>query len=179
MPVDTRLIGDRGTYLVAAELARHEWPAALTTTGTARTDLLAQVGDAKLPAAIQVKAKSGGSRDFQLQGVRDPAEKGANEWVVLVALAADHDHSFYVVPRDVVVAVILAFRDVYPRSSRVTLGEPEFEGYGRDDRWELLHHPSWEASWRVKRWVAERRDTLPWPDGRNRMSRKDVEILDA
>jgi hypothetical protein len=61
---DKRVTGDAGEFLVAAECALRGWPAALTSAGTTRTHLFAQVGEARLPVAIQVKTKSAGSKDF-------------------------------------------------------------------------------------------------------------------
>jgi len=161
MARDYRLVGDRGAFLVAAELARHRWPAALTMSGTSRTDVLAQVGNAKLPAAIQVKTKSPGSKDFQLGSVRDPAVAEANEWVVLVALSESCDHGFYVVPRDVVVATVQAFNLAFQNPSRVMLGEQEYSGY--KDEWKLLDEPSSRSPWRLRGWVFQLRDKMEWP----------------
>jgi hypothetical protein len=161
MARDYRLIGDRGAFLVAAELAARQWPAALTTSGTSRTDVLAQVGDAKLPAAIQVKTKSPGSKVFQLGGVRDPAVPEANEWVVLVALSEGRDHRFYVVPRDVVVATVQAFDKAFKNPSRVMLGEQEYSRY--EDAWELLEESSSRSPWRLREWVFQLRDKMNWP----------------
>ncbi len=154
--------GDAGTYLVAAELALLGWPSALTTTGTARTDLLAQVGARALPAALQVKTKGERSRDFHV-AVRKPAAPGANEWVVLVSLHADRDHRFFVVPRDVVVAVVKAHGVAFPDASRVLLGPAVFDGY--ENEWRLLEEPSSAAPWRIPGWVWRKRDEISWPDG--------------
>lgn len=163
MARDTRLTGDAGAFLVCARLALKGWPAALTTTGTARTDILAQVGEARLPAAIQVKTKSASSRDFQLKGMVDPAAPLANEWVVLVALREDSRHSFYVLPRDVVVATVMALNLAFGNPSRVMLREDEFNDYADD--WDLLRRPAWEVPWRVRQWVYDYREEMPWPDG--------------
>ena len=153
---DSRLVGDAGTYLVAAKLALRGWATVLTTSGTWRTDLLAQVGDDHLPVAIQVKTKSPGSKNFQPGSISDPAREGANEWVVLVALA--DDPRFYVVPRDIVVATVKAFDLAI--GGRVALGEQEFEAY--QNEWSLLERPAWKHRWRLPQWVYERRDDMEW-----------------
>jgi len=160
---DTRVIGDAGVFLVGAELALLGWPAALTSTGTARTDLLAQVGEGHWPAAIQVKTKSARSRDFQLKNIVEPAAPLANEWVILVALSDDRQHRFYVVPRDVAVATVKALNLAYENPSRVMLREEEFMAYAGD--WDLLRRPAWEAPWRVREWVDAYRHEMTWPEG--------------
>lgn len=114
-----------------------------------------------MPAAIQVKTKSPGSDDFQLGGISDPAVTEANEWIVLVALSADRDHGFYVVPRDVVVATVQAFNLAFENPSRVMLGEQEYSDY--KGRWELLEEPSWRSPWRLRGWVFALRDKMQWP----------------
>jgi len=176
MASDYRLVGDRGAFLVAAEFAKRQWPAALTTAGTSRTDLLAQVGEAKLPAAIQVKTKSPRSKDFQPGGVRHPAPRWANEWVVLVALGDADDHRFFVVPRDVVVATVQAFLLAFKNPSRVVLGEQEYDGYR--DAWDLLQKPSWQAPWRLPEWVFGFRDQMEWPPGHRGVPAR-AKIIDA
>lgn len=176
MARDYRLVGDAGAFFVAAQLAMRQWPAALTAAGTARTDVLAQVGHNGLPAAIQVKAKSHGSKDFQPGSVQEPASPGANEWVVLVALSDGPDHRFYVVPRDVVVATVAAFRLAFENPSRVVLGEQAFCGYR--DGWDLLQEPSWRAPWRIQEWVFGLRDRMKWPEGHSGIP-DETEILDA
>jgi hypothetical protein len=139
------------------------WPAALTTTGTARTDILAQVGEDHLPVAIQVKTKSPSSRDFQLKSVDDPAAPQANEWVILVALREDGRHGFYVLPRDVVVATVMALNLAFEHPSRVMLREDEFIDYADD--WGLLRRPACEAPWRLRKWVYDYHEEMAWPDG--------------
>jgi len=161
MARDYRLTGDAGTFLVGAELALRGWPSALTTAGTTRTDVLAQVGARKLAAAVQVKTKSERSRDVQPGGVNEPAARLANEWVVLVALAENREHRFYVVPRDVVVTTVWASRLVF--NSRVVLDEGQYRGY--EGFWEALEEPSWAAPWRLQEWVFECREKMTWPDG--------------
>lgn len=176
MARDKRLVGDAGAFLVAAELAKREWPSALTTAGTARTDILAQLGkERKLPAAIQVKTKSAGSKDFQPGSVREPAARHANEWVVLVALEANAPHRFYVVPRDVVVATVQAIDLAFDAPSRVFLGEHEYHGYL--EAWGLLEAPAWEAPWRLPEWVFGRRHSMRWPDHHGGVP-EDTEIID-
>jgi hypothetical protein len=174
MSRDKRLTGDAGAFLVAAELALQGWPAALTAAGTTRTDVLAQVGQQRLPAAIQVKTKSAGAKDFQPSGVNSPAAAGANEWVVLVALADDRQHRFYVVPRDVVYATVQASHLSF--GSRVFLGEQEYAGYW--NQWPLLERPSSAAPWRMKQWVFGWRDRMDWPDGHPGIP-DDTEIIEA
>ncbi len=163
MSRDTRLTGDAGAFLVGAELALRGWPAAPTTAGTTRTDLLAQVGEERLVAAIQVKTKSEQSKDFQPGGVREPAARQANEWVVLVALSNDRQHRFFVMPRDVVVATVQALNLAYSNPSRVMLNEGEFKDYA--DEWDLMQRPSWEAPWRLRGWVYDYRHQMVWPEG--------------
>jgi len=114
-----------------------------------------------LAAAIQVKTKSERSRDFQPGGVTDPAASQANEWVVLVALATDRNHRFYVVPRDVVVATVQASKLVF--NSRVVLDEGQYKGYL--GCWDGLAEPSWVAPWRLQEWVVECREKMTWPEG--------------
>lgn len=114
--------GEAGTYLVAAQLALRGWPAALTTTGRPRTDVLAQVGNDKLAAAIQVKTKSEHSKGFEVTAIGSAAARYANEWVVLVSLAADGRHDYFVVPRDVVFATVQANRLVFDDPPRIRMG---------------------------------------------------------
>lgn len=156
------MTGDAGTYLVASQLALRGWPVSLTTAGTTRTDLFAQVGSRLLPAAIQVKTKSHNNKRFEPTSVDGTAAEGANEWVVLVALARDRlAHEFYVVPRDVDVATVLTHR-LKGMGPRVWLGPEEYAFYR--GQWDLLELPSWQAPWRVRSWIVNDLGNLPWPD---------------
>jgi hypothetical protein len=147
---------------VAAQLALQGWPAALTTTGTPRTDLLAQVGD-KLAAAIQVKTKTEHSKRFEVTAIGSAAARYANEWVVLVSLAADSQHEYFVLPRDVVFATVQANRIVFNDPPRIRMGPEEYAHYRNE--WNLLQTPSWEAPWHLRAWVFNSRDRITWPDG--------------
>lgn len=173
MARSTSLTGEAGSFLVAAELALRGWPAALTTSGTRRTDLFAQVGQNRLPVAIQVKTKSEPTKDFQPGNVTSPAAPGANEWVVLVGLQSKGTHRFYVVPRDLVVATVLAANLAFSNPSRVLLGAQEYEFY--QGRWDLLEVPSSEVPWRAKHWVIKRIPEV-WPE--NYPTSSDIEAYD-
>jgi hypothetical protein len=151
--------GAAGAYLVAAELALRGWPVAVTLGNTPRTDVLAQVGDAQLPAAIQVKTKGERSKDFRLGGIKDPSTEGANEWVVLVSLDAP-EHAYYIVPRNHVWATVQA---TMPANHLALIGPQEFPAY--ENQWELLQRPASDVEWMVEDWVRDSWHALPWPDG--------------
>ena len=141
-------------FLVAAELARHGWPASVTYGNTPRTDVLGAVGARQIPVAIQVKTKGERSRDFQLGGVAAGSPRGVNEWVVLVALYVAAPADFYVVPRNHVAATVLAVLEDRPGNTRGMLGPQEFEGYR--DEWELMERPAEQVPWRGQGWVLRR-----------------------
>ena len=157
-PVDT---GSAGAFLAAAELALRGWPASLTYGNTARTDVLAQVGSALLPAAIQVKTKGETSRVFQLRGVHDPSAPDANEWVVLVALNRPSPADYFVVPRNHVCGAVVAVMEAKPRNQRGGLGPQVFERYRNE--WELMEMPARDVDWRVEDWVYPILERLDWP----------------
>lgn len=145
--------GAAGAFLVAAELSLRGWPASVTFGNTKRTDLLAQVGDHLLPVAVQVKTKGEKSRDFRLASLTQLSPSGANEWVVLVALHADARADFFVVPRDHVVASVVAVMHALPKNSWGALGPQEFAGY--QDAWSLMERPARAAKWSVQPWVLD------------------------
>lgn len=162
MPRNTAATGSAGAYFVAGQLALQGWAASLTFGNTPRTDVLAQVGKRKLPAAIQVKTKSERSQDFQLGGIKAWSAAGANEWVILVALRAEQRPDYFVLPRDHARATVKAFELFI--AGRNFLGEQEFRSY--ENRWDLLECPSWDVEWSVAPWVREAADRMDWPDER-------------
>lgn len=122
--------------------------------------MLAQVGERQLPAAIQVKTKSERSKDFHLRSVRERSAEEANEWVVLVSLAMDGDHDYFVVPRDHAWATVEA---TLPENGRGLIGPQEFPSYR--DAWHLLEYSARDAPWMVEQWVYDSWMELPWPEG--------------
>jgi hypothetical protein len=95
--------------------------------------------------------------------VQEAAAKDANEWVVLVALSDQRAHTFFVVPRDVVVATVQAFQIAFDYPSRTSLGPQEYAAY--KERWDLLERPSWAVPWMLPGWVLDYADQMEWPDG--------------
>jgi hypothetical protein len=103
------------------------------------------------------------SKGFEVTAIGTAAAKYANEWVVLVSLAPDGRHEFFVVPRDVVFATVQANRIAFDDPSRIRMGPEEYANYR--DAWELLQRPSWQAPWHLRAWVFKWRDRMTWPEG--------------
>lgn len=147
--------GATGAFLVAAELSRRGWPASVTHGAAPRTDVLAQVGDDLLPAAIQVKTKGENEKDWRLaKGISDASPPGANEWVVLVALRHDVQADFYVLPRNQLRGYVVAAPLGKSSNTWGALGPREFPRYC--GQWELMEQgAAQDAPCLVERWVID------------------------
>lgn len=158
-PRGTNETGVAGVFAVCAHLASLGWYAATTLGNTPRTDVLAQVGEDLLPAAVQVKTKSAHAKDFQPK-VTGYSKEWANEWAVLVALSDDGAPDFYVMPRDHLVACVRAFENAI--GGRIFLGAQEFDS-SYMNKWGLMEQPSWHIDWDLlPDWVKEAADGETW-----------------
>jgi hypothetical protein len=174
-PVTDRAVtGATGAYFVAGELSQRGWLASLTRANAPRTDILAQLLDPPVMAAIQVKTRRSGDLQIGIGGER-PALPGANEWYVFVALRpAGERADFYVVPRDHVAALVyvgfwLWIADTplgksrNPAGTARTCSPEEFWGYR--EGWHLLEKPASEAPWLLDDWLWDEEPRVGLPDG--------------
>lgn len=123
---------------------------------------MAQVSRDRRPVAIQVKTKSVGSRDFTVN-ITEPAKSGIDEWVVLVALMAEGLPDFYVIPRNMVVAICLGFELAFGPAKQKFLGPQEFAPW--KGNWEAMAASVAEAPWQLPQWIFDSRHEID-PDGR-------------
>jgi hypothetical protein len=141
-----------------------------------RTDIVAQHFVTERLIAVQCKASTA-RRSVQLsQTSEKPAQPGVEEWFVCSSVreGAHHRPRFYVIPRNVVAALVFvqhrrwlagARADGEPRkdSSRRVLKWEEIDRY--EERWDLLHHPTAEVPYWLPEWFREAAALFGLPEG--------------
>ena len=146
---------------MAAELTRRLWAASVTPQGVERTDVLAQHLETRKVIAIQVKTARPGNH-FRLSNKLEVPTDADNERVILVSLMNEDERpDFYVIPRNVVAALIwVDHRRWLAQPSRT--GKPHVDSEQRNispdqvpeykDRWEWLHRPTTEIPYFLPDW---------------------------
>jgi hypothetical protein len=92
------LVGVAGEYLVAAELSRRGYVAALTLRNTRGIDILASNRDATRPVGIQVKTCQRATADWVMTKKVEP-DLAENLFYVFVCIPPGAPASFHIVPR--------------------------------------------------------------------------------
>lgn len=159
------LVGIAGEYLVAGELSRRGYLAAVTLRNTKGVDILASSGDASKSVGIQVKTVQSKQRVWPLSEKADTYTK-ANVCYVFVNLNNGDAPTYHVVPS----AIVAKFSRKWHRhflSTNGRNGRPHKDNSRRAfkdtkrvfrDRWDLLGLdgkprplPKLEAPWKTQR----------------------------
>lgn len=100
--LSTILVGVAGEYLVAGELSRRGFIAAITLRNSRGIDILVSRPGGKASASIQVKTALNGTGSWQLNK-SDEIPKGPNHYYVFVVLNGRDGHpEYHIVKGDVV-----------------------------------------------------------------------------
>jgi hypothetical protein len=194
----TGLTGAAGEYYIAAELSRRDWLATVTIKNSPGTDVLAQRrGGARL---VAIQAKTSWGTSWQL-GTKDERPSSRNtEWYVLVSLRGEFERpSFYVVPRNVMAALVYLehqdwlldkghihgrARGVRNENERRTIRARWIEGY--HEQWDLLDGSANSAPFLADHAFLEAEDDIGLPadfrplrQGRRRSTRSAPKLRDA
>ena len=100
--LSTILVGVAGEYLVAGELSRRGFIAAVTLRNSRGIDILVSRPGGKTSASIQVKTSLNGTGKWQLSK-SDEIPKGPNHYYVFVVLNGHEGHpEYHIVKGDIV-----------------------------------------------------------------------------